>query len=190
MTRQVCDNVVRKALKKRKIIFRRLRSKPLLTGPDIKKRFKFAKKYRHKTRGWWCRKVQLHIDLKNFKVLTTVKSRNIEASREIRGAYREEGQGLDEAYVVLPKGLQYNTGAKSCRIAAGIGGGRVRLWHEVGKKWSGKVCADFYKGPLRAALRRGWPKRRSWQAGAPPKFNASCQIIYRGAPPTMAAFCG
>ena len=46
------DKVVRKALLTRKIIFRRLRSKPLLTRGDRISRFAFAKKYRGKTRQW------------------------------------------------------------------------------------------------------------------------------------------
>ena len=82
--------------------------------------------------------------------------------RQVRGAYRAIGQGLDDAYVVLPKDMKYNPGARSCRIAAGIGWGNVRLWHEVGKKWSGKVAADLYKGPLRDALQRGWPRESKW----------------------------
>ena len=47
----VDDKVVRKALYKRGIKFRRMRSKPLLTKEDIKKRFAFAKKYRSWTAG-------------------------------------------------------------------------------------------------------------------------------------------
>ena len=50
--------------------------------------------------------------------------------RIVRGAYRGVGQGLDEAFVVIPKDMRFNPGAKSCRIAGGVGGGRVRLWHD------------------------------------------------------------
>jgi hypothetical protein len=157
------DKVVRKALLTRKIRFRRLRSKPLLTRGDRISRFAFAKKYRGKTRQWWVKHyIHLHIDLKNFPVYTHAKARDIAAMRQVRGAYRAIGQGLDDAYVVLPKDMKYNPGARSCRIAAGIGGGKVRLWHEVGKKWFGKVAADLYKGPLRDALQRGWPRESKW----------------------------
>jgi len=159
----VDDKVLRKALASRKIKFRRPRSKPLLTLADRKARFKFAKLYRGKTVSWWLKMIHLHIDLKNFPVYTNHRARHLASMREVRGAYRTLGEGLDEAYVVLPKDLRFNPGATSCRIAAGVGGGRVRLWHEVGKKWTGKTAAEMYKGPLLSALRRGWPKRRSWK---------------------------
>ena len=47
------DKVVRKGLFSKKIRFRRLRSKPILTKDDAKARYKFAKKYRHKSKQWW-----------------------------------------------------------------------------------------------------------------------------------------
>ena len=156
------DKVVRKALQEKNIKFRRLRSKPLLTKDDIKARFAFAKKYRTKAKKWWLKIVHIHIDLKNWSVCTNGKSRDVAAMREVRGAYRAPGQGLDESYVVLPKSLRTNPGARPCRIAAGIGGGKVLLWHEVGKVWSGAAAAALYQGPLRATLVKTWPKQKSW----------------------------
>ena len=156
------DGTVRKALAARKIKFRRLRSKPLLTKEDRRARYLFARKFKGKPRSWWLKKIRMHIGLKNFAVYTTAKARDYAAMRMVRGAYRGVGAGLDEAYVVLPKDLRFNPGAKSCRIAAGVGCGRVLLWHEVGKKWNGAQAASLYQGPLLSALRRGYPKSRSW----------------------------
>ena len=70
----VDDKVVRKALQKKNIKFRKLRSKPLLTKNDIKERYNFAKKYRGKTRAWWLKNIHLHIVLKNFPVYTSAKA--------------------------------------------------------------------------------------------------------------------
>ena len=159
---KVCEKVLRCALQKRGIKFRRMRTKPVLTKADRKKRRAFAEKYRRKTKTWWLQHIHLHIDLKNFPVYTNDKARGLAAMREIRGAYRAPGQGLDQNYVVLPKEMRFNPGARSCRIAAGVGNGRARLWHEVGKKWSGAAAAKLYQGPLHDALKRGWPKRRTW----------------------------
>ena len=156
------DKVVRKALHARKIRFRKMRTKPLLTKVDRKERFAFARKYRVKSRQWWLNSIHLHIDLKNFQVYTHARARDYAAMREVRGAYRAPGQGLDEAYVVLPKDLRYNPGARSCRIAAGVGGGRVLVWHDVGKVWSGAAAAELYEGPIHQALARQWPTRREW----------------------------
>ena len=154
------EKCLRKALIKRNIRFRRMRSKPLLTKADIKARMKFAKKYRNKSRTWWQKNVHLYIDLKSFPVYPNAAAREHAARREVRGAYRAPGQGLDEHYVVVPKHLKYNTGARAAKIAGGIGKGRMRLWHDIGKTWSGKAAADLYSGPMRAALRRAYPRKR------------------------------
>ena len=159
---KVDDKVIRKALRTKNIRFRRLRAKPVLTKKDRKDRYAFAKKFRRKTKAWWLKKIKAHWDLKNWIVYTNGKSREVAAMREVRGAYRAPGQGLDENYVVLPKDLRYNTGAKPVRIAAAVGGGKVLLWYEVGSRWSGKKAADVYKGPLRSALMKRYPRSKSW----------------------------
>ena len=160
---KVSDKVVRKALKTRKIAFRKMRSKPLLTTQDRKARLAFAKKYMRKTREWWLEHIDQHWDIKNFMVYTHAAARAVAAMREVRGAYRAPGQGLDEAYVVIPKDMRYNPGAKSVRIAGAVGGGKVRLWHEVGKRWSGAVAAKLYKGPLASALKAQRPDKTTWK---------------------------
>ena len=156
------ERCIREALQKRKFKFRVLRSKPRLTTADVRDRMAFATKYCTKTRAWWRKNVHLFIDLKNFSVYPNAESRTIAAQREVRGAYRQPSQGLDEAYVVAPKGLKYNTGAKAVKIAGGVGMGRVRLWHDVGQKWNASVAAELYSGPVRDALRRACPSKSSF----------------------------
>ena len=158
----VCDRVVRKALLSRGIKFRKMRVKPVLTKKDRKLRYRFAGLNRNKTRSWWLRKIQLHWDLKNFPVYVNRQGREYAARREVRGVYRKIGQGLDEGYVAIDKSLRYNPGVKAARIAACVGKGRVRVWHEVGKKWNGRVAAETYSGPVAQALRRGWPGKRKF----------------------------
>lgn len=157
------ERCIRTALHKRGIRFRAMRSKPLLTEEDIRARYAFARAFRGKSRAWWQTHVHMHMDLKNFPVYTNAQSRALAAQREIRGAYRKLGQGLDRAYVVSPKALKVNTGARSCRIAAGVGAGRVILWHEVGRSWSGSVAADLYRGPVLHTLQKTWPGKRSFR---------------------------
>ena len=135
----------------------------MLTKADIKKRFTFAQKYKGKSRAFWRSHVQLRWDLKNFPVYGNAAARAYASHREVHSAYRQPGQGLDVAYVVVPKHLKYNTGIKSARIAGGVGKGRVLIWHDVGKKWNGQVAADLYKGPVRDALRRAFPSKRSFK---------------------------
>ena len=156
------ERCIREALKKKGIKFRRLRSKPPRTRKDKKSRYLFSKKYRHKTKAWWRKMIDLHIDLKLFQVYCNAAARDYAAKREVRGAYRGLGEGLEDCYVVQPKSLRYNTGAKPCRIAAGMGRGRVHLWQEIKGKWTGQAAADLYAGPLLQALKRARPRSRTF----------------------------
>ena len=156
----VSEKTIRKAFLKRNIRFRRLREKPLLTAADRCARLAFARAYKDKPALWWLRSIHLYIDLKLFPVYTTAAARKVGAHRTLRGAYRQPGQGLDEAYVVQPKRLAYNPGVRSARVAAGMGAGRVRLWEEVKGSWTGQAAAKLYKGALLHAVQRGWPGKR------------------------------
>jgi len=157
------ERCVRMALQKRNIRFRPMRTKLQLSAQDVKDRFKFAKKYRKKSRRFWRTKIQMSIDLKTFKVYPNHKMRAYAASREVRGTYRAPGDGLGEGYVVVPKHMRMSTGVRSVKIVGGVGKGRVLLWHDVGKKWNGKVCAELYKGPILSSLRKAYPRKRTFE---------------------------
>ena len=108
-----------------------MRSQSRLNAEDIKVRMAFAIRNRSRSKRWCQTVVDLYIDLKNFPVYLSKAALVIAAQREVRGAYRARGQGLDEAYVVIRKDMKTNTGAKSIRIAGGVGKGRVRLWDAI-----------------------------------------------------------
>lgn len=153
---------MRKHLHQAGIRFRRPRTKCLLSKEDVKERFRFAKKYRLKSTSWWLKHLQLHIDLKSFPVYANAKARDHAARREVRGHYRKRGEGLEEWYVTQPKDQKFNTGHKPCRIAAGVGNGRVCLWEEIKGNWTGAKAATLYAGPVKEALRKTYPKKRSF----------------------------
>jgi transposase len=159
---KACDKTVRRALAKKNIKFRRMRSKIILSKADMKARYAFAKKYKSKSASWWLKHIQLHIDCKTFPAYVTAQARDLAAQREVRGVYRKPGEGLDECYVVAPKSLRANPGCKAVKIAAGVAQGKIVLWHDYGLKWNGKVAADVYEGPMLAALQKTWPRRRSF----------------------------
>ena len=77
------------------------------------------------------------------------------------GAYRKPEKGLHPAYVKPKASLQHNTGAKGCLIQAAVGKGRVMMWHEIDGPWSGRAAASLYTGPLKRALRRTYPNKRT-----------------------------
>ena len=124
---------VYRELKRRNIKFRKLWCKPILTTEDKLNRFDFSKKYRKKPKAWWLKEVRMHKDIKNFPCYVNQKAREYAAMRQVRGAYRLPGQGLGEAYVVANKEWRYNPGVAAAKIFAGVGAGRVMLWHLLPK---------------------------------------------------------
>ena len=149
------------AFRKRRIFFRKMREKPLLTEEDVKARFAFAKRYRHKTAGWWTKAFHAAIDGKLFKVYLNGKERIRAAMHATYGACRQPGKGLNQAYV-KPKGkLHRNTGAKGCLIQAAVEKGRVMMWHQVEGVWNGKAAEALYTGALKTVLHQNYPNKCS-----------------------------
>ena len=150
---------IHRALRSKNIQFRKMRSKPILTNADIKTRFEFAKKYRHRTRSWWLKFIHMHIDNKVFPCYVNAKARAYAAQRAVRGAYRLPAQGLDQGYVVASKAMRYNPGVRSAIVSAGVGHGRVLMWDVLQqKKWTGATAAEMHAGRqrvLRLGLRSG-----------------------------------
>ena len=142
---KACERVILNALHKRNIYFRAMRGKPLLTDEDVKARFAFAKKHRHRSAAWWRERLHAFIDGKHFKAYITAAGRRIAAMHPTRGAYRCPGKGLHGAHVKPPKGLNFNPGAKSLLIVAAVGKGKLFMWHAVRKSmWNGAAAAKMY----------------------------------------------
>lgn len=157
---KVSASTLKRELRKCNVKFRRMRIKPLLTKADKKERFSFAKKYRKMSVTFWRKVVQMHIDCKTFPVYANALARVYAAQREVRGAYRLPKQGLGEGYVIVSKSLKFNPGPRAVKILAGVGKGRMLLWHDYGRKWNGKVAADSYLGPVKTALSKAWPRAK------------------------------
>ena len=153
-----------RALHARGIYFRRNREKPCLTVDDIHERMAFARKYRLKPAAWWLRTVHLHIDCKWFPTYLNGKARLHAAKQRYWGAFRAraDGDGLREPYVRHRQALKYNTGSRGVMVLAGVGQGKVILWQYVHARWNAKTAANMYSGPLRQALQKAYPHRRSF----------------------------
>lgn len=152
------------ALHARKIYFRPLRQKPVLTDDDIKAREKFAKMFKGRPAAWWNTHIDMHIDVKHFPVYLNGKARHHAAREGLRGAYRSKAKGLEAPYVQHSKRLKYNPGARGVMILAGVGNGKVLLWEMIdGRNWNGEVAAEFYKGAIKSALTRSRPWKRQWR---------------------------
>ena len=119
----------------------------------MKARFEFAKKYKDKAAAWWNRQVHAYIDGKHFKVYFNGKERDRAAQHATWGAFRTPGKGLGGAYVKPSSKLAHNTGAASCLIMAGVGIGRVLMWHTVAKsRWSGQAAFNWVRSQLNTPL--------------------------------------
>ena len=150
-------------LHSRKIFFRRLREKPLLTPHDVKSRLAFARRYKGKTAKWWRTHIDIHIDLKHFPVLLHGDARAHGAREGTRGAYRTAGQGLGAPCVKHGKRCKYNTGARSVMVLAGVGHGKVLLWKIItGRRWNGDVASEMYSGCIKDAVKKARPRKRCW----------------------------
>lgn len=154
------EKTILRALHSRGVFFRKMRSKLILSKADMKARFDFAKKYKSKGPAWWRSKLHMVIDLKHFPAYLNGPARLVAAQREIRGVFRKRGQGLSQGYVQRPKNLRYNPGAKGITIAAGVGLGKVRLWHAIDGKWNAAKAGELYGGPLLKALKKAHPGRK------------------------------
>ena len=121
---------------------------------------KFAKEHVGKTKAWWLRHVQMHIDVKHFQVYLNGKARHHAAQLGCRGAYRGLGDKLSPGYVKPSKTLKYNSGARGVKVLGGVGGGKVLLWSAIDGKWNGDVAAKMYTGPVRQALLSAYPNKR------------------------------
>ena len=157
------ERTIQRALHKRNIYFRKLREKPSLTDEDVAARFEFARKYRAKTKEWWCKNIHGFIDGKKFTVHLNGGTRVRAAQHATYGAYRSPGQGLGHGYTKPSKQLKHNSGNGSLLVMAGVCDARVAMWYYVpGGRWGGKAAADMYKGPLRSALSKELPLKRTW----------------------------
>ena len=159
---KVCVRVLANALHSRGVRFHRLREKPILTDRDVEERFAWSKRYRKKAAAWWQSAVGLHIDNRVFKLPATAASRRRLAARRVRGADRLPGKSLQRSHVRAGRGLRQNSGGRGVCVCGGVGAGRVLLWHVVEGKWNKKSAADAVRGPIKAALAKGYPRKRKF----------------------------
>ena len=160
---KVSEKTILEALHDRDIYFRPCRDKPDLTDQDVCDRKAFGEKYAEKPATFWTQNVQMTIDVKYFKIYTNKAARSRAAREGAWGSFRTKAQGLLAQYVRPSKRLKWNPGARGVHVLAGVGNGRVLLWEYIdGRRWSGAVAAEMYKGPMKTCLERAYPGRTKW----------------------------
>ena len=153
---------VARRLHERGYQFRNLRHKPILTPEDIKDRYAFSKKYRRKPDSFWVVKIHAKADNHVFKVATNAKGRRLLSKRRVRGVYRKKGKSLRPGHVKPSPKLKLSTGAKGIMKTGAVGGGKVLVWHTIEGRWGGDAAADMYGNVMAKALRKRYPKAKSF----------------------------
>jgi len=155
-----CVRTIQRAFHARGVRFRRLREKPILTKDDIKERLRFGLQHKRRSKTQWSLYPHAIIDNKNFPLYLNAAGREYAARRSVRGAFRSPHDALKQ-HLVKPKDT-IKFPVKSAVITVAIVKGRIRMWHEVEGKWNGAAAARMYSGPLRKAVAKAFPGRRSW----------------------------
>ena len=87
------------------------------------------------------------------------KARDNAARRKARGSYRQRTGGLKKGHVKPRKSQTSGSGGKSILVMAAVIDSKIRVWHEM-DSWGGAVAAAAYKGPLKKALSKAYPRQR------------------------------
>ena len=111
-------------------------------------------RWRFYPNDFFAKKVDEIIDNKKFKVPMHILGLKHLKKIRCKGHLRTRAEGKKPfCRKPNPRKNRVNTGG-TVNICAGIIGGKLHLWHDVGKKWNGQVAADLYRGPLIKALRQ------------------------------------
>ncbi len=160
---KVCIRVIANALHQRGVWFHKLREKPVLTSEDVKARSAFATRYRSRTAAWWIEHVHLHVDNHVFKVPGNKATRRALAARKVHGTYQTAGRGLQSEHVKHGRQLRQGSGYRGVMVCGGVCSQGVVLWHVIDGQWCGRAAADVHSDPMRDALRRAFPEKRSFK---------------------------
>jgi hypothetical protein len=157
------QRTVSRALRSRGYYFFKLYEKMILTPEDVKERWAWAKKYARKTKLWWLRKVQIHLDNHHFKRASTGKGRKLLGKRHVRFVLRKKGKKesrIKSCYVKPPGKLRAGGLVKGVLKCGGVGGGKVLVWETIVDRWSGDKAAEMYTEVIKPALKKKYPSKK------------------------------
>ena len=159
-----CERTVMDALHARGYRFHKLRSKMILTPEDVTDRYKWSKENMDKTRNFWRTKLQISLDNHRFKVALNAKGRKLLSKRKTRGCYRKKGVSLRSGHVKPNPKMHLNTGAPGILKMGGVGAGKVLVFETIKGNWCGSTAANMYKNVVAPALRKQYPRMKSFVA--------------------------
>jgi len=77
--------------------------------------------------------------------------------------YRKKGTSLRSSHVKPKKSVKLNTGAKGILVTCGVGAGKVLVFHIIRGRWGGDSAADMYKNVMAKALKKQFPKKKTFR---------------------------
>ena len=144
------------------VAWRRMREKPPRSTVHEEDRKTVCCAWRKKPATFWTDQVDLIIDAKKFALPgNDAVARRLRQQR-VCGALRTRQEGLNSG-LTKPSMTKhkFNPGGH-VHILAGICGDKVVLWEEIQGKWCGERAEEMYSGPIKEALKKARPGKRSW----------------------------
>ena len=161
LKRKASQRTIEDGLREKGVRFRAPREKIYITADDAKTRLKVCNQWLKKPASYWSRSVRAYVDNKAWPAPLTPKQRAHYRQTRITGHLRKASEGIEKGFT-KPRTKHSWTGVPSITVAAAVNKKRVIMWHTLDKPWNGTTAADMYQGPLLAALRRTYGKKKSY----------------------------
>jgi len=147
----VCDNTIRRLLKRYGYQYLQSRKKGLMSKHDTRTRYLFAKKVKRRLpRNFWTNGIGFYLDGASW----THKTNPSDQARSTRAmAWRKKTEGL--SLKCTTKGKKEGTGGRMVKVIVAIAHGRgTVLCHQHEEKLTGQYFADFVKMHFPATFAR------------------------------------
>lgn len=142
--------------------WRRFREKPPRKKEHVDERKKVCRIWKKKPKTFWTEDVDLIIDCKKFPIPTSRAAVSRLRSQKVRGLLRTAAEGLKPG-CTKPNARKHRFNAGGhVHVLAGICGDRFVLWEEIHGRWNSKKAEEMYAGPMKAALAKHRPGKKSW----------------------------
>ena len=142
--------------------WRRIREKPPRSKEHVDERKDVACVWKRKPKTFWTKEVDLIIDCKKFHIPTSKAAAARLRSQKVRGSLRDRGEGLQPGFTKPnARKHKFNAGGH-VHVLAGTCGDRFVVWEEIHGRWNSKKAEEMYTGPIKKALQKHRPGKRSW----------------------------
>jgi len=157
---KACSRTVLDELYKAGVFFRPLHKKPILIKEDIKTRMKFSVEFKARRPAVWENQPNAITDNKLHPLYRNAAGRAEGARRQVRGAYRERGEGPKSWMVKANPTMKFP--AQGVQVTAAVINCKIRVWRYVGGRWNATEAVKMYTGDLLKALKRNFPHQKTF----------------------------